>query len=194
MKRDVPFVSLDRSYAGEGDDGQDTLCTYMFRIYPTETFKDQYDSNRPLIAAVSLGGTFMLIALVFFFYDSVVQRRNRRVTAVAEKTTAVVNSLFPEAVRDRLLAANEETPTVGNGKGKKKDGFDRTANDSGASASGAGRAIVGRPIADHFNESTIMFAGKILIRRFAHNPGDVPHFAHASFSSCRYSRLHGLVE
>ena len=114
-------------------------------LFPSDVFKEQYDSNSALIAACSLGGTFLIVALVFFGYDHVVNKRNQKVTAAAEKSNAIVSSLFPENVRDRLL--EDEKPT-------KEKVQRRKSNDSIAEE----LLKPSRPIAELFPESTIMFA------------------------------------
>lgn len=139
--------------------GIESFCSYSFSVYPTATFEHQYDSNRALVASVTLGGTFLLVALAFFAYDGVVRRRNQRVTAEAEKSNAVVNSLFPEAIRDRILAANEHhDPRTTHLGGGRKNAISKAAAKSTAADGGLSASVLSRPIADHFPESTIMFA------------------------------------
>ena len=64
-------------------------------IYPSEKFKSSYDSNTPELFATVVAITFGLVALVFFVYDLVVQRRNHNLIVKAAQTNAIVYSLFP---------------------------------------------------------------------------------------------------
>lgn len=50
-----------------------------------------------------------MLIVAFIIYDVYVQRRNRKVVAVAAKTNEIVASLFPEAVRDRLFEDKKDT-------------------------------------------------------------------------------------
>ena len=46
---------------------------------------------------------FVFTAVVFLFYDCIVERRQKKVYGAAQKSTAIVSSLFPSNVRDRLF-------------------------------------------------------------------------------------------
>ena len=94
---------------------------------------------------------FFVTTLVFVVYDLMVTRRNDKVMDTAEKTTAIVTSLFPSNVRDRIM---EEAAQGANEKKKeresKKNAFlattPRQTDITGYSPS---EAIFGsRPIAD----------------------------------------------
>ena len=80
---------------------------------------------------------FVIVAIFFFVFDHLVKRRNNKVTVVAQRSDAVVRSLFPAAVRDRLMADDENSDL------KKQVGAGKFRS---------------RPIADLFPESTVMFA------------------------------------
>ena len=96
-------------------------------------------------------------------YDLAVEKRQNKVMRTAMKTQAVVSSLFPSSIQDRLLKDIEQEIDRGDGAGT-KGGFrihKRTKDklsaflqgedgDSGASKS--------KPIADFFPEASILFA------------------------------------
>lgn len=69
-----------------------------------------YDKNIPEIFAAVVAITFTCIALVMIVYDILVQRRNNRLVANAARSNAVVSSLFPGTIRDRVL---EQRSTMG---------------------------------------------------------------------------------
>eukprot|EP00934_Nitzschia_sp_Nitz4_P009072 Nitzschia sp. Nitz4//scaffold264_size26629//297//2744//NITZ4_008230-RA/size26629-augustus-gene-0.4-mRNA-1//-1//CDS//3329544785//9062//frame0 len=85
-------------------DGQ---CLYHIRVYPTDEFADRFLTSAPRRFAIILAGTFALTCLVFLLYDKFVQVRQRAVMDSAIKSGAVVNSLFPKEVRDRLYDKQE---------------------------------------------------------------------------------------
>lgn len=109
-----------------------------------------------------VGGGFLVLVGAFFGYDIFVQRRNRKVVAVASKTNEIVASLFPEAVRERLFQdAEDET--------KKASAVNENDNMIKKFLSGNAEMddevdeddefmYKSRPIADLYPETTIMFA------------------------------------
>ena len=72
-----------------------------------------------------------------------VQNRNNKVVDAAARSNAIVSSLFPSNVRDRLLAENQETD------GKKSN--TRTGK------SDRNDVYKSKPIADLFPETTVLF-------------------------------------
>lgn len=76
------------------------------------------------------------------------ERRQRLVLNTAAKSSAVVNSMFPEAVRDRLLNDDDE-------KEKKRAKGVHFMN-TGMNPGGADKSSA--PIADFYPDTTILFA------------------------------------
>ncbi|KAG7365344.1 adenylate/guanylate cyclase [Nitzschia inconspicua] len=80
----------------------DSTCQYSISIYPTQIFMDEY---------VSLAGvlvTFIVLVLsftiqLFMVYDRLVETRQALILQKALQSTAVVSSLFPKNVRDRIM-------------------------------------------------------------------------------------------
>jgi class 3 adenylate cyclase len=92
--------------------------------------------------------TFVLVAIVFAIYDILVHRRNEKIVVTAARSNAIVSSMFPDAIRDRLLQQNgAATGSTKNLKSFLVDG------DTDASI-----GATSRPLADLFLETTIMFA------------------------------------
>lgn len=83
-----------------------------------------------------------------FVFQSFVQSRNKKVENVAARSNAIVSSLFPSNVRDRLLAENLEVQ-VSKGKNRSKGDGTSGANDVAVYKS--------KPIADLFPETTVLF-------------------------------------
>jgi hypothetical protein len=95
-----------------------------------------------------VGGLFVFMAAAFFLYDWFVQTRNKKVIRAAARSNAIVSSLFPSNVRDRLLADQD-----GGHKHKNLQGFlsgrDDTSDD---------QIFKTAPIAEFYPETTILFA------------------------------------
>ena len=126
-------------------------------------------------------------SFMFVSVDWIVERRQKMVMDKAVKSTAVVSSLFPEVVHDRLFNDTnvDQEKDAKNAKKKKKDAWKtstvttndtsankslrdilgtRTSNgnyaDDDSSPNTAKKSATGRPIADRFPHCTVFFAGK----------------------------------
>lgn len=69
-------------------------CPYFFHVYPTQAEEDAHVSNYPLIISLSVAAVFVFTIGMFFFYDYLVERRQKLVLAKATQSTAIVSSLF----------------------------------------------------------------------------------------------------
>ena len=116
-------------------------------IYPSLKFHDSYKTNTPTIFAAVVAFTFVLVALVFFIYDLLVQHRNEKIVVTAARSNAIVSSIFPDAIRDRLLQRNEVPSNRRHLKSYLMNGGNEGADD-----------LSSKPLADLFLETTIMFA------------------------------------
>ena len=86
------------------------LCQYTLRIYPTKEGDESFNNFLPLITTLTVAAVFLMTAAVFYFYDSMVERRQKVVLDTAQRSTAIVSSIFPKNVRDQMLQA----PVQGN--------------------------------------------------------------------------------
>jgi hypothetical protein len=83
-------------------------CQYQFALYPTQEFEDSYHTNIPQAMTITVACIFSAMAISFILYDFMVHRRNSKILKVAARSGAIVSSLFPSTVRDRLFAAKED--------------------------------------------------------------------------------------
>jgi hypothetical protein len=123
----------------------DGLCLFSIHIYPTDSFRDSYHTTTPLINTVVVLLTFVITSVVFLLYDCFVQRRQNIVLSSAMETNALVSSLFPANVRDRM---------------KKQSNFGNGLADGGLGSEGADERaslLTSRPIADLFPNATVVF-------------------------------------
>jgi class 3 adenylate cyclase len=126
-------------------------------IYPSAAFEGAYQTNTPRNFAFVVALTFVLVAVVFFIYDIFVQKRNEKLISSAAKSNAIVSSLFPDNIRDRLIGQNDTTTKKGTPYHLKSfllDGGGETKGGNG----GDGGNKTSKPLADLFLETTIMFA------------------------------------
>ncbi|CAB9521876.1 stable enterotoxin receptor [Seminavis robusta] len=156
----------------------DDFCPYTFHIYPSQELKDKYVTTKPMWYAVIVCGVFLFTSLVFLTYDWLVERRQRLVLSSANEADAVVSSLFPSSVKERLYE-NERTSMAlkqqqqqqeqqstryssggailknNNNENTVKE-FMGTANPNNKSDSALQQEV--SPIAELYPETTIMFA------------------------------------
>jgi class 3 adenylate cyclase len=129
-RHDTKFNSLGHSfdlelnlesstpYQIEFDDASN--CQYTMHIYPSSKFEDDYLTKSPTWYAVIVVAVFCAIIPLFAGYDLIVERRQRLVLNSAMEARAIVSSLFPAVVRDRLFESNREKKKQKQNKKKDK--------------------------------------------------------------------------
>jgi hypothetical protein len=83
-------------------------CPFHFRVYPSITMENDYITNDPILFTVFTVMIFVFTAATFLVYDCLVERRQKKVYGAAKKSAAIVSSLFPSNVRDRLFAEEQK--------------------------------------------------------------------------------------
>jgi class 3 adenylate cyclase len=127
-------------------------CNYLVHVYPSEEFYGDYVTKRPIIVTFAVAMVFVFTAILFLVYDRLVERRQVLILAKATQSTAIVSSLFPKQVRDRLMQTENDrkggpVALASNHRLKTFLTGDDKANDVG-----------GQPIADLFPHCTVYFA------------------------------------
>ncbi|CAB9502617.1 Receptor-type guanylate cyclase gcy [Seminavis robusta] len=117
-----------------------SLCEYTLHVYPTEEFHNEYKDHMPLFITLSVAAVFCFVVFLFLLYDRLVERRQKVVMTTATQQNAIVSSLFPSQIKDRLLEAQ--------GSGDASKGMALSQNGD----------AMGRPLADLFLETTVLFA------------------------------------
>jgi class 3 adenylate cyclase len=168
MKVEIPFSE----YLRDSTKDVSGHCVYTFTVYPTKEFQDDYHSNLPVLMTSVVAAAFCLMILTFLTYDWFVQRRNQMMVGAAARANAILSTLFPKNVRDRLFEEREleEKNTI---DGKKKPLLDlpgnkarlsnflieaRDLNADDTDADDNDFMYKSKPIADLFPETTILFA------------------------------------
>lgn len=91
----------------------DRGCYYSISIYPSQQFSDEYDNATPAVLSALVSFVFLFAIGMFFLYDRLVERRQALVLRKALQSTAIVSSLFPKNVRDRIMTSNPGGPLLG---------------------------------------------------------------------------------
>jgi hypothetical protein len=84
------------------------FCRYAVTIYPSESFHKQYATNDPVVYAVVIAVVILFVSFVSMAYDLIVQRRMKRIIDAARNNKALLTSLYPDNVRERLLKEEQE--------------------------------------------------------------------------------------
>lgn len=120
---------------------EESECIYNVRVYPSQELEEAFMTSGPTVFTIVVVCAFLFTSLVFLLYDFVVERRQNVVLKKAVQSTSVVNTMFPETVRDRLFDEGE--------KKSKSDSFTvDKSNDSNESAM----------VADLYQDCTVLFA------------------------------------
>ena len=92
------------------DDGRGLgICVYYISIYPTGEYEDEFKTRIPFIYALVTVVVFVCVVVLFLLYDILVERRQRQVVVSAAKSDAMINSLFPAVIRDRLFQSSRRS-------------------------------------------------------------------------------------
>lgn len=149
-------------------------------VYATTSYISSHQTWRPGVFAAVTAAGFASVAIVFLLYDRVVQRKNAELRGAAERTTALVSSLFPANVHDRLFDSKlSETAKANGKKTPNKTRLSDVANENFAETAtnvsshsinhdleedeedeqdSENLFFKSKPIADLFPSTTIMFA------------------------------------
>eukprot|EP00339_Tiarina_fusa_P025260 CAMPEP_0117016014 /NCGR_PEP_ID=MMETSP0472-20121206/12683_1 /TAXON_ID=693140 ORGANISM="Tiarina fusus, Strain LIS" /NCGR_SAMPLE_ID=MMETSP0472 /ASSEMBLY_ACC=CAM_ASM_000603 /LENGTH=1517 /DNA_ID=CAMNT_0004719937 /DNA_START=135 /DNA_END=4688 /DNA_ORIENTATION=+ len=131
-------------------------CPYHLHVYPSQDLEDDFVTNNAVIYTVCVIVIFAFTGLIFLAYDYTVETRQKRVMKRAVQSRAIVSSLFPAAVRDRLFRNDDSTASKGkNNKQANKSRIKSFLNDANQEQRPAPEL---RPIADLFPHTTVMFA------------------------------------
>ena len=149
----IPFSSYHNPELAASIPGH---CIYTMTLYPSDTLANGYRSQVPLKFTCIVAATFVFMICTFVLYDCFVERRNRKVEDAADRASAIVSSMFPSNVRDRLYEQAKEE----NGSNEKLKSFLHNG-DVGTSVEGDNNELPyckkSMPIAEFFPATTIMF-------------------------------------
>jgi hypothetical protein len=134
------------------DDGSPTgiklnhdVCTYEMTAYPNQLMLDDFRTSLPALITFAVALVFIFTFSMFIIYDRLVERRQNLVLQRAEQTTAIVQSLFPKSVADKLMMHSTDNDILAS-KNQKLNKF-LGGDEQGKSC-----------IADLFPECTVLFS------------------------------------
>jgi class 3 adenylate cyclase len=99
---DLKSFSIRASrYSGASIDQE--YCPFTIHLYPSDDMKNEFTSSTPIVMTIAAISIFVFTSIVFAIYDCKVERRQQTVMFTATRTNAIVSSLFPTAVRDKMM-------------------------------------------------------------------------------------------
>lgn len=179
----TPLVqSIDSS-----DDRFRLSCVYDIYTYSSTGFHEQTWSELPMVFTITVSLVFISTMLIFCMYDCFVRRRNEKVVNVAAQSNAIISSLFPTNVRDRLFQEAKENQKKQTKHGKAPKSSLQTMLKSGKLNDTTNEEeddddfmYKSKPIADLFPETTILFAD---IAGMPPHPNTAAKFTHLHFDA-----------
>jgi Adenylate and Guanylate cyclase catalytic domain len=100
------FALRASGYTGATVD--EVFCSHSLHVYPSDTMKADFTTNNAVAFMISTLLIFLFTSLIFVLYDWRVEQRQRKVMSAAVNSSAIVSSLFPSIVRDRLYPTQPE--------------------------------------------------------------------------------------
>jgi class 3 adenylate cyclase len=178
MKRGRSFLELanENVFRSEytGLPLSDEYCIFYVTMYPSTEMEKQFTTSNPVIFAAVSVIIFLFTSIIFLLYDTKVEQRQKLVMTTAVRTTHMLSSLFPSAVRDKLLQESDDIQKESNMKQNNNVGRDdymdcdvpSTTLDSNIninnnpinSYSTVLKQKFAAPIADLYPDTTVFFA------------------------------------
>jgi class 3 adenylate cyclase len=118
----LSIVSSSAPRGGLGVISPSWGCAYSVRIYPSSEIRSRYLTSKPWVETIVVVAIFVFTSSVFLLYDLIVRRLQAKVLKSAKRSEAIVTSMFPSVVWDRLFHDGPRTNdipsnslTIGNG-------------------------------------------------------------------------------
>jgi hypothetical protein len=139
---------LESSESGEprSEDAEEYECQFYVAVNGGSEYVANWQQEEPIQYSLIVVFLFLAtsFAFAFLFFYVLATRRNRKVEAIAKRSTDIVASLFPANVRDRIMQQNEKKNSKAGTSPFLVDDDAKKSNDS--------------VIADFYPATTILFA------------------------------------
>jgi hypothetical protein len=78
-------------------------CPFSIRLYPSDAYHSIYVTSTPMAVTMAVAAIFVVIAIMFFVFDRLVEKRQSILLNKATQSNAILASIYPKNIRDRLL-------------------------------------------------------------------------------------------
>ena len=157
------FLSISIEFTNDATLNDD-FCTYSLRIFPSNELYQQYITKNPVIVAAITSGVFAILLILFLSYDIILRKRIAQVTDEAVESREIITNLFPSFVRE--MKDNERLSDIHRkqqaGVATSNTCFRKSLPDC-AGQNGFPSSTATTPMAEKFENVTVMFAGKLLV-------------------------------
>ena len=85
----------------------DYLITYTLVMYPSQTFENEYVTNRAAIYTAGVVLIFLCTSALFLLYDYLVEDRQQKTARFARQSANIVDAMFPAGFRERLYKSHQ---------------------------------------------------------------------------------------
>jgi hypothetical protein len=120
-------------------------CSFQITSYPNQLMMDDFRTRLPALVTFAVALVFIFTFSMFILYDRLVERRQYLVLQRAEQTTAIVQSLFPKGIADKMIQETRDFDPLAS-KNQRLNKF-LSGDEQGA-----------KTLADLFPECTVLFA------------------------------------
>lgn len=108
-KHRVTFqTSLGDNDALNVPDEYDSVVRYTLHVYPSAAFESQHMTNAPAVYAAVIASVFVVTSAAFLLYDFIGRNHRNFLVHAATKANLIVDSMFPDTVRDRLFLSHRD--------------------------------------------------------------------------------------
>mmetsp|Transcript_42798 Transcript_42798/g.46468 ORF Transcript_42798/g.46468 Transcript_42798/m.46468 type:complete len:297 (-) Transcript_42798:1064-1954(-) len=135
------------------------FCPFHISVYPSEQTEKNQRTLTPLYFSLITVIIFAITVTTFIIYDYWVGKRQYVVMKTAVTTTALVSSLFPDVVVDRIIAVEGDSISDSCPNGQLKSFFNDGKDDNivtGVDGRNNDRKL-SKPIAELFPDTTVFF-------------------------------------
>ena len=138
----------------EGTVFTDHACPYRIRVSPSSSLEASFSTSTPGLYMGIMFLIFFLAGIVFFGYNYLVEKRQRKAALLNKHSDAIVSSLLPAEFRDRVFDNKKNGKDGGDGTGPHKYRLKNYLNEDDESdqdletAAADGPGQLGKPIAD----------------------------------------------
>ncbi|GAX23164.1 hypothetical protein FisN_33Lh057 [Fistulifera solaris] len=161
METIIPFYQVTDDFTEDELTAVKGHCLYYLHVYPSKEFENRYSSSNAVQTTTMLVFAFIFMITAFLMFDTFVIRRNHKLLIAMTRTNAIVSSMFPSNVRDRIFAQakneSEEKKAL-NGKSRLKTFLSSGNDDNEMDDENDEYMYKTKPIADLFPETTVLFA------------------------------------
>jgi hypothetical protein len=104
------FSGVDESIEKYHGVPLEDMCNYTLNVYPLQEMEDEFITAKPWLFFGLVIGIFAFTIVIIFCYDWRVEQNYQEVHKKAKQAGAIVSSIFPAAVRQRLYQDDNSGP------------------------------------------------------------------------------------